>query len=251
MLKRENTMDEILEFFKNFDIDQKKFEHMSVYDLAEEIKKLKHVIIDDDTKKLPKKQELIQKTPPELLNKNKDENECQKLNGKENWISGSDTKPIDKIKVRKNQKKLNIGDDTRKLDDECRLNMRDIQKDSNENRRFQGENYEDNDFQDENCEDNDFQDENYEDNDFQDENYEDDDFQDFSSQNSKTETISNKQNTKVKTVEKCSQKKDASNGERSYNLKTKPCQHEKKKKTEDEIEKRQQLLNQKVKVSIF
>ena len=228
MLKRENTMDEILEFFKNFDIDQKKFEHMSVYDLAEEIKKLKHVIIDDDTKKLPKKQELIQKTPPELLNKNKDENECQKLNGKENWISGSDTKPIDKIKVRKNQKKLNIGDDTRKLDDECRLNMRDIQKDSNENRRFQGENYEDNDFQDE--------------------NYEDDDFQDFSSQNSKTETISNKKNTKVKTVEKCSQKKDASNGERSYNLKTKPCQHEKKKKTEDEIEKRQQLLNQKVKV---
>ena len=241
MLKRENTMDEILEFFKNFDIDQKKFEHMSVYDLAEEIKKLKHVIIDDDTKKLPKKQELIQKTPPELLNKNKDENECQKLNGKENWISGSDTKPIDKIKVKKNQKKLNIGDDTRKLNDEHKLNMIDFQGDSDENRRFHDENYEDNDFQDEN----------YEDNDFLDENYEDNDFQDFSFQNSKSGTIPNKKNIKIKTVEKSYKKKDANNGKGSYNLKTKPGQHEKKKKTEDENEKRQQLLNQKVKVRIF
>ena len=221
MLKRENTMDEILEFFKNFDIDRKKFEHMSVYDLAEELKKLK-----------------LKLKTPESLNKNKDENECQKLKGKENWIYGSDTKPINKIKVKKNQKKLNIGDDTRKLNDEHKLNMIDFQGDSDENRRFHDENYEDNDFQDEN----------YEDNDFLDENYEDNDFQDFSFQNSKPGTIPNKKNIKIKTVEKSYKKKDANNGKGSYNLKTKPGQHEKKKKTEDENEKRQQLLNQKVKV---
>merc|ERR1711963_1304314 len=180
MLKRENTIDEILEFFKIFDIDQKKFEHMSVYDLAEEIKKLKHVIYD--TKKLPKKQKLIQKTP-ETLNKN--ENECQKLKGKENWISGSDKKPIDKFKVKKNQKKINIGDDTRKLNDECKGNMRDFHEDSDENRRFEDENYEDSD----------------ENGRFQEETYEDNDFQDFSFQNSKTGTIPNKKNTKVKTFE--------------------------------------------------
>ena len=44
MLKRESTIDEILEFFKDYEMDLKKYEYMSEEDLAEHLKNLKCVM---------------------------------------------------------------------------------------------------------------------------------------------------------------------------------------------------------------
>ena len=115
MLKRESTIDEILEFFKDYEMDLKKYEYMSEEDLAEHLKNLKHVIFDADTiKLLDSRSEISDKMyflnnetdlgdtdvkiqiTPELMIKNKNENECQKLKGKENGSSGYKTKPMDK-----------------------------------------------------------------------------------------------------------------------------------------------------------
>ena len=133
MLKRESTIDEILEFFKDYEMDLKKYEYMSEEDLAEHLKNLKHVIFDADTiKLLDSRSEISDKMyflnnetdlgdtdvkiqiTPELMIKNKNENECQKLKGKENGRSGYKTKPMDK---------------------------RDFQEDSVESRKFQEEAY--------------------------------------------------------------------------------------------------------------
>ena len=103
MLKRESTIDEILEFFKDYEMDLKKYEYMSEEDLAEHLKNLKHVIFDADTIKLLDSRSDISditdvkiQITPELMIKNKNENECQKLKGKENGSSGYKTKPMDK-----------------------------------------------------------------------------------------------------------------------------------------------------------
>ena len=92
MLKRESTIDEILEFFKDYEMDLKKYEYMSEEDLAEHLKNLKHVIFDADTIKL-----LDSKSEMYFFEQANNETDL-----------GDNTKPIEKIHIEMNQKKINL-----------------------------------------------------------------------------------------------------------------------------------------------